>query len=165
MRRTDPNPDERDAEVRDADVRAAGGIVHRAVPGRGALRQWLRPRYEIALVHRPRYDDWSFPKGKPDGDERDEETALREVKEETGLRCRLGPPFGETRYEDSRGRDKVVRYWLMEPVDSAASDPFVPNREVDKVRWLEPRKAARLLTYPHDRQLLERLPRRGPRRL
>ena len=150
---------------READVRAAGGIVWRPVAGRGPLRQRLRPRYEVVLVHRPRYDDWSFPKGKPDGDERDEDTALREVEEETGLRCRLGAPFGETSYEDSRGRDKVVRYWLMEPADPAPSEPFVPNQEVDEVRWLEPVDAARLLTYPHDRQLLERLPRRGPRRL
>ena len=156
MTRTQPDPQERDAEVR-----AAGGIVRRAVVGRGPLGRWLRPRYEIALVHRPRYDDWSFPKGKRDGDERDEDTALREVEEETGVRCRLGAPVGETRYEDSRGRDKVVRYWLMEPADPAPADPFVANREVDEVRWLEPDEAARLLTYRHDRELLERLPRRG----
>jgi 8-oxo-dGTP diphosphatase len=154
----------RDPQPRDAEVRAAGGIVRRATPGRGRLRRRLWPRYEIALVHRPRYDDWSLPKGKPDGDERDEETALREVEEETGLRCRLGAPFGETRYEDSRGRDKVVRYWLMEPPDPDRSEPFVPNREVDEVRWLPPGEAVKLLTYPHDRELLERLPRRGPPR-
>ena len=136
------------------EIRAAGAVLWRP-SGRGR---------EVALVHRPRYDDWSFPKGKPDGDERDEETALREVEEETGLRCRLGAPYGETRYEDSRGRHKVVRYWLMEPADPGPPAPFVPNREVDEVRWLEPAEAARLLTYPHDRQLLERLPRRGPRR-
>jgi 8-oxo-dGTP pyrophosphatase MutT (NUDIX family) len=144
--------------------RAAGGIVRRPVAGRSRLRQRLRPRHEIALVHRPRYDDWSLPKGKPDGDERDEDTALREVVEETGLRCRLGAPVGETRYQDSRGRDKVVRYWLMEPAGGDRATPFVPNREVDELRWLEPDEAAKLLTYPHDRELLDRLSRRGPPR-
>lgn len=149
-------------EPRQAEVRAAGGIVRRPLRGRSRVRQWLRPRYEIVLVHRPRYDDWSLPKGKPDGDERDEDTALREVEEETGLRCRLGAPVGETRYQDSRGRDKVVRYWLMEPPDPDSTSPFVPNREVDEVRWLERDEADRLLTYPHDRELLDRLSRRGP---
>jgi 8-oxo-dGTP pyrophosphatase MutT (NUDIX family) len=151
-------------DPRDAVVRAAGGIVRRPVAGGSRIRQWLRPRHEIALVHRPRYDDWSLPKGKPDGDEGDEDTALREVEEETGLRCALGAPVGETRYEDSRGRDKVVRYWLMDPPDGERTTPFVPNREVDEVRWLEPDEAVTLLTYPHDRELLERLSRRGPRR-
>jgi 8-oxo-dGTP diphosphatase len=145
-----------------AVVRAAGGIVRRPVAGRSRIRQWLRPRHEIALVHRPRYDDWSFPKGKPDGDEVDEDTALREVEEETGLRCRLGAPLGETRYEDSRGRDKVVRYWLMESPEEDGAAPFVPNREVDELRWLGADEAATLLTYPHDRELLDRLSRRGP---
>ena len=151
-------------DQRDMVVRAAGGIVRRPLAGRSRIRQTLRPRYEIALVHRPRYDDWSLPKGKPDGDERDEDTALREVEEETGLRCALGAPVGETRYEDSRGRDKVVRYWLMEAPEAARTAPFVPNREVDEVRWLEPDEAVTLLTYPHDRALLEGLSRRGPRR-
>ncbi len=151
-------------EPSQATVRAAGGIVVRPLAGRSRIRQRLRPRHEIALVHRPRYDDWSFPKGKPDRDERDEDTALREVKEETGLCCQLGAPVGETRYQDSRGRDKVVRYWLMEPPEGDPAAPFVPNREVDALRWLEPDEAARLLTYQHDRQLLDRLSRRGPPR-
>ena len=109
------------------------------------------------MIHRPRYDDWSFPKGKRDGNETDEETALREVEEETGLRCRLGRALGEVRYRDARGRDKSVRYWLMD-----LSDPDetinVPNREVDELRWCDPREAARLLTYDHDRSLLYRVP-------
>jgi 8-oxo-dGTP pyrophosphatase MutT (NUDIX family) len=151
-------------EPHQAAVRAAGGIVRRPLAGRSRIGQWLRPRYEIVLVHRPRYDDWSLPKGKPDGDERDEDTALREVEEETGLRCALGAPVGETRYEDSRGRDKVVRYWLMEPPEGARAAPFVPNREVDEVRWLQPDAAVTLLTYPHDQELLQGLSRRGPRR-
>jgi 8-oxo-dGTP pyrophosphatase MutT (NUDIX family) len=147
-----------------AVVRAAGGVVRRPVAGRSRVRRWLHPRYEIVLVHRPQYDDWSLPKGKPDGDERDEDTALREVEEETGLRCTLGAPVGETRYEDSRGRDKRVRYWLMKPAESDRAVPFVPNREVDKVRWLERDGAVTLLTYPHDRELLQGLSRRGRRR-
>ena len=87
-------------------MRASGGIVHRRDPD-GPIT--------VLLVHRPRYDDWSLPKGKADGGERDEETALREVEEETGLRCQLGDEVGKTGTSDAKGRAKVVRYWLMEP--------------------------------------------------
>lgn len=128
-------------------VRAAGGIVHRRAPD-GA--------WQVLLVHRPRYDDWSLPKGKADRGERDEETALREVEEETGLRCLLGDEAGETRYRDSKGRSKIVRYWLMQP----PPDPnggFTPNAEVDSVQWCTRAEAAELLSYPHDRELLERI--------
>jgi 8-oxo-dGTP diphosphatase len=138
-----------------AEVRAAGGVVWRRAR-RPALH---RAAHEVLLVHRPRYDDWSFPKGKLDGDEGDEDAAYREVLEETGLRCRLGASLGEVCYVDRRGRAKVVRYWLMEPEPRPSSGGFVPNAEVDEVRWLEPAAAARLLTYRHDRDLLERLPR------
>jgi 8-oxo-dGTP pyrophosphatase MutT (NUDIX family) len=143
-------------------VRAAGGVVWRPAPGQ-TRRRWSRPTPEVVLIHRPRYDDWSFPKGKLDDGERDEEAALREVHEETGLHCRLGSSLGETHYEDRRGRLKVVRYWLMEPDDADHPDPVVPNHEVDETRWLAPETAARLLTYRHDRELLERLPRLPPR--
>ncbi len=129
-------------------VRAAGGLVRRGEPD-GILR--------YALVHRSRYDDWSFPKGKRDGRESDEETALREVEEETGLRCTLGADLGEVRYRDPRGRNKVVRYWLMDVVPGETGEEFTPNREVDVLRWCTPREAVRLLTYDHDRVLLERL--------
>jgi len=144
------------------EVRAAGGVVWRRVR-RGGMR---RGAHEVLLVHRPRYDDWSFPKGKLDGAETDEDAAYREVLEETGLRCQLGASMGEIRYADRRGRPKVVRYWLMEPETPPDQDGFVPNAEVDEVRWLEPAAAATLLTYQHDRDLLARLPqlpRRGPR--
>ena len=104
-------------------------------------------------MHRPRYDDWSLPKGKADAGERSEDTALREVREETGLRCRLGPEVGRTRYRDSRGRRKEVRYWLMDPEDDDVA--FVPNAEVDEIRWCSPREAGKLLSYDHDRQLVE----------
>jgi len=137
------------------EVRAAGGVVWRRVR-RGGMR---RGAPEVLLVHRPRYDDWSFPKGKLDGAETDEDAAYREVLEETGLRCRLGASLGEIRYADRRGRPKVVTYWLMEPETPPGENGFVPNAEVDEVRWLDPAAAATLLSYQHDRDLLARLPR------
>ena len=127
-------------------VRAAGGIVLRRAPA----GDW-----QVLLVHRPRYDDWSLPKGKADPGERDEETALREVEEETGLRCTLGAPAGRTRYRDSKGRDKVVHYWLMEPESDGA---FVPNSEVDEVYWCTVGDAVERLSYAHDRKLLAQAP-------
>jgi 8-oxo-dGTP diphosphatase len=134
-----------------ARVRAAGGIVLRRAPDGG---------WEVLLVHRPRHRDWSFPKGKADPGERDEETALREVEEETGLRCALGEPVGRTRYRDAAGRDKVVHYWLMQPEvrDGLADGAFVPNDEVDEIRWCSLAEAARCLTYVHDRALLAEAP-------
>jgi 8-oxo-dGTP diphosphatase len=128
-----------------ATIRAGGGIVRR----HGERGEW-----EILLVHRPRYDDWSLPKGKVDDGETDEAAAAREVEEETGLRCALGPEIGRTRYRDSKGRPKVVRYWLMEPV---ADTGFTPNREVDELRWCSFVEARTLLTYAHDRELLSAL--------
>jgi len=137
----------------DPPVQAAGGVVRRRA-GRLGRRQ------EVVLIHRPRYDDWSFPKGKLDDGEGFEAAALREVEEETGLACRLVADLGETRYPDRRGRDKVVRYWLMEEADPTPDEAgFVANHEVDEIRWLRPAEAATLLTYPHDRTLLDRLPR------
>jgi 8-oxo-dGTP diphosphatase len=119
------------------------------------VRRRFPRRVEVALIHRPRYDDWTFPKGKRDGTESDVETALREVQEETGLHCRLVRELGDVRYRDSRGREKVVRYWTMEPDDPDAPTN-VPNREVDELRWCRVTEADRLLTYDHDRDLLER---------
>jgi 8-oxo-dGTP diphosphatase len=128
----------------DPVIRAAGGVVWRANAD---------GEREVLLVHRPKYDDWSLPKGKADAGEQPEETALREVEEETGLRCRLGPEVGKTRYRDSQGRDKVVRYWLMEP---ETDGEFVPNHEVDAVRWCSSDDARAVLSYAHDRKLLAR---------
>ena len=124
-------------------VRAAGGIVLR---GEG-------PDRSVALVHRPRYDDWSFPKGRLDADEDEATAALREVEEETGLRCRLGPSVGAVTYRDRRGRAKVVRYFRMD----ADGGRFTPNREVDELRWVPIEAAAGLLSYAHDRSLLRQV--------
>ena len=115
-------------------VHAAGGVVLR--DGR------------LAVVHRPRYDDWTLPKGKLDPDESFEDAALREVEEETGLRCHLVRELPAVEYE-VRGRPKLVRYWAMEVAEET---PFVPNEEVDEVRWLEPQEALALLSYDRDRE-------------
>jgi 8-oxo-dGTP diphosphatase len=104
----------------------------------------------VALVHRPRYDDWTFPKGKLDSGESFEDAALREVEEETGLRCSLGRELPATHYEVN-GRPKLVRYWLMAP---QSETDFVPNEETDELRWVTPDDARGLLTYDRDRDVL-----------
>ena len=126
-----------------AEVKAAGGVVWR----RGA-----KGEAELVVVHRPRYDDWSLPKGKLDPGETWSSAALREVEEEVGLLCRLGEELPPVGYRDNKGRAKAVRYWLMEPEDGGA--PFTPNDEVDEMRWLDPAAAAALLSYPHDAELV-----------
>ena len=121
-------------------VQAAGGLVVRRT---GGLLQ-------IALVHRPEQGDWSYPKGKLEEGETFEEAALREVAEETGFSCRLLRFIGHTEYTDRKGRPKVVAYWVMAAVDGR----FVPNEEVDELRWLTFEDAARLLSYGRDGELL-----------
>ena len=120
------------------EVRAAGGVVARD----GA----------VLLVHRPRYDDWTFPKGKAEEGESDEDCALREVREETGLRCSLEGELPSTHYVDSHDRPKRVRWWRMRVV---GDDGFTPNQEVDELRWVEDGAAAELLTYERDRALIQ----------
>ncbi len=107
----------------------------------------------VILVHRPKYDDWSLPKGKLQEGEDEADAAVREVEEETGLRCRLGEELPSSSYQDRFGRDKTVRYWAMTP-DGRRPSSFVPNAEVDEVRWLTPDDAATLLSYDRDREIL-----------
>jgi 8-oxo-dGTP pyrophosphatase MutT (NUDIX family) len=130
--------------VNAAVVRAAGGVVVR--DGGGTL--------EVVLVHRPQYDDWTLPKGKALPDESDDACALREVEEETGLRCLLEAELGTTSYLDARARPKIARYWLMRPVGGRLS----PAHEVDDARWVSLPEAVELLTHERDRELLRALP-------
>jgi 8-oxo-dGTP diphosphatase len=122
-------------------VRAAGGIVSRH-DSSGQL--------EVLLVHRPAYDDWAFPKGKHEPGESDEACALREVEEETGLRCAIERLLGESRYIDAKGRPKLVRYFAMKPLDGR----FTPHAEIDDARWLGVDDALAALSYERDRELL-----------
>jgi 8-oxo-(d)GTP phosphatase len=124
-------------------VRAAGGVVRRVGPN----------GIEVLLVHRPRYDDWTLPKGKAQPGETDEETAVREVAEETGITARLGVELPSTQYRDSRGRPKVVRYWTMQP----ESGSFEPHDEVDEIKWVPIAGGASELSYARDREVLEAL--------
>jgi 8-oxo-dGTP diphosphatase len=125
-------------------VRASGGLVSRTRAD-GTV--------EVVLVHRPAYGDWTFPKGKLERDETEADAALREVEEETGLRCRLGREVGITRYHDSRGRSKTARYWQMTPIGGA----LAPADGVDDARWVSLEDAPALLTYPRDVELLAQL--------
>jgi len=130
-------------------VEAAGGVLVRDTPeGTGG-----KAGTEVCIVHRPRYDDWTFPKGKLDPGESFEQAALREVEEETGFRCTLEYELPSTEYRDNKDRAKIVRYWLME-VDEGE---FTPNNEVDELRWLPMAEAAELLTHERDRDLLDGL--------
>ena len=138
------------------DIRAAGGVVWRAVvvaDEAGATRRGV----EVVLIHRPRYDDWSFPKGKLDRGEPPEAAARREVAEETGLVCELGDELSPTVYRNGKGRTKQVRYWLMRVL---GTEPWSPNAEVDQRRWVPIDEAAALLSYAHDRELLAELAER-----
>ena len=123
-------------------VQAAGGVVTRNARD-GTL--------EVLVVHRPRYDDWSLPKGKLEPGESFEDAARREIEEETGVRVELGAALPTTEYVDRHGRTKVVQYWRMTPVGQAA---WAPNDEVDERRWIAASEAGTLLSYEHDRRLV-----------
>jgi 8-oxo-dGTP diphosphatase len=124
------------------DVAAAGGVVVRSGDGGRT----------VAVIHRPKYMDWSLPKGKLEPGEDWLEAALREVEEETGYRCEASVELPHVSYLDRKGRRKLVRYWLMEPVDGE----FEPHGEVDELRWVGREQAEELLTYPHDRELVRK---------
>lgn len=124
------------------EVRAAGGVACRTGDG-GAL--------EVLLVHRRQYDDWTLPKGKLEEGETDEECAVREVEEETGLRCHLGVELPSIRWRDRVDRPKVCRYWRMAPIDAEAARA---QNEVDAVEWLAVEAAIDRLTYQRDTKVL-----------
>ena len=122
------------------DISAAGGVVVR--------RDDRRNR--VAVVHRPKYMDWSLPKGKLEKGEGWKEAALREVEEETGFRCRVLVELPPVSYLDRKTRSKLVRYWLMRVL----TGEFSPGPEVDELRWLDPEGAQELLSYEHDAELV-----------
>ena len=122
-------------------MRAAGAVV-------------TRKGGEVLLVHRPKYDDWSFPKGKLDPGEHTVTAAVREVAEETGLDVRLGPALAPQRYRMANGRWKSVDYWTARVIGDDDVSGYRVNDEIDAVEWVEWSAATRRLTYPHDRDTL-----------
>jgi 8-oxo-dGTP diphosphatase len=132
-------------ELNNNTIRAAGGVVWRQAAGTNGDNQ-----VEVAIIHRPRYDDWSMPKGKLNPGEIELEGAVREIAEETGYRVTVGAPLGEVSYL-KEGRPKIVRYWAMR----AEGGLFTPSREVDELRWLPVSEAMRLLSQPRDLDLLK----------
>ncbi|ROR42796.1 8-oxo-dGTP diphosphatase [Kitasatospora cineracea] len=142
--------DRRPAAGPRSTVLAAGAVLWVPGPPKKGGKGRKKPR--IALVHRPKYDDWSLPKGKLDPGEGWRAAALREVREETGMRCVLGPELPVQHYL-AHGRPKEVRYWSAVPTGGA----FRPNREVDRLEWLPPKRAKERLTHPRDRVLVDAL--------
>jgi 8-oxo-dGTP diphosphatase len=125
-------------------IMAAGAVVWRRNRGE---------KVEVAVIHRPKYQDWTLPKGKCEGTETLMACAYREIVEETGLRTRLGPYLGDTFYE-VEGVPKVVRYWSAQVIDG--DDDSFDRHEVDEVRWLIPKKALKQLTIKDDCKILKR---------
>ncbi|MEU0275104.1 NUDIX hydrolase [Streptomyces sp. NPDC006307] len=127
-------------------VHAAGCVLWRRVAAGGTGSGDI----EVAVIHRPKHDDWSLPKGKLDPGEDHRHAAVREVLEETGMTCALGPELPKACYR-AGDRPKEVRYWAAEATGGA----FRPNGEVDELRWLSPPEARALLSYPVDRDLVD----------
>lgn len=127
-------------------IRAAGGVLWRRKKKRGL---------QVLVIHRDRYDDWTFPKGKLDPGESWRDAAHREVAEETGMSPVMGEELTETRYVDHKGRDKRVRYWAM--TLDGPDETFVANDEVDEARWVSPDVARTMLTYERDTPVLDSL--------
>lgn len=134
-------------------VVAAGAVVLRRREG----------LFEVLLVHRPKYDDWSFPKGKLDRGELAPVAAVREVGEETGLAVRLGRPLDDQLYVVQGGRAKVVHYWVARTLDGDDVSRYVANREIDEVTWVPVDEAAALLSYSRDRATLAQAVKRRRR--
>ncbi|MEN9970040.1 MAG: hypothetical protein RLZZ229_248 [Actinomycetota bacterium] len=129
-------------------VYAAGALLWREVDG----------ELSVALIHRARYDDWSWPKGKQDPGETLPETAVREIAEETGLKIKLGVPLHVAKYTVGKGEPKEVHYWAARVSDKAlAASKFQPSEEVESVEWRSPAAARKLLTYIFDQQVLDQL--------
>jgi len=139
------------------DVVAAGAVLWRPKPGTEVAPGGAGAELEIALVHRPRYDDWSLPKGKLERGENPLAAAVREVSEETGITAALGARLGESHYRVPQG-EKVVHYWSAR----AGVGEFEPNSEVDELRWVNPGSADELLSYERDREVLDRFLKLGP---
>jgi 8-oxo-dGTP diphosphatase len=138
-----------DFEIGDGkpEISAAGGVL--LAPDRDGHTR-------VAVIHRPKYLDWSLPKGKLEEGEGWQDAALREVEEETGYQCTAIAELPHVSYLDRKSRRKLVRYWLMEPTEGE----FEPHGEVDELRWLPPEEADELLTYPHDKELVHTALRR-----
>lgn len=163
--------DRRGKDRRGRQVQAAGGVVWRRRDGGPSTLDpddpataWLDEipaellDIELVMVHRPRYDDWSLPKGKAEKGESGRSTARREVEEETGLQCRLGEELVTVRYETERGEHKTVRWWAMTVRRDLG---FAPNDEVDEVRWVDLGEFSRLCDFPSDRQVVHSLAMSG----
>ena len=131
-------------------VYAAGGVVWRLIDD----------KIRVLLIHRTKYRDLTLPKGKVDPGETLAETAVREIREETGIRVALGVPVGVSRYRMPSSRTKIVHYWAAQATDAAVrTSTFVPNKEVAAVEWVSLKKARKNLSYPVDIEILDEFTR------
>ena len=124
-------------------IEAAGGILWKETSS----------GFKLAIIHRKQYDDWSLPKGKREPGESWQETALREVREETGCRATLGEFIGSAAYAINGQTPKVVLFWHM---TAKSSCKFIPNSEVDKLKWVSPKNALKFLNYEDERAIVSK---------